>query len=302
MLDDLLLLRLWAAPDAARGETRSRVAPDLRPLAADPAQGAESWRATFAAATERLAKAGFLAVDGRQGARLRLSDAGRSRVRAVFQITQDRGPARSGRPAAAGWAWWRDHHALPLALGGERPDAADDLRCALLRRFFAPDLPAPSGGGRLRTVVDLLLARRLQAPRSSPAAFRQAVLRDWVRQAPPTKADAPAPGDQAAGLPARLPEGPARFAAAVRAAAARSRGGRFGENKVFVAHVWRELLASGAAAPEEADSFKERLIRANTAGRLHLSRADLAGAHDARDVRASELEYLGEKFHFVRLD
>ena len=302
MLDDLLLLRLWAAPDAARGETRAKVAADLRFVAADPAQGGESWRATFAAATERLAKAGFLAVSGRQGARLRLSDAGRSRVRTVFQIAEDRGPARSGRQAAAGWTWWRDHHVLPLALGGERADTADALRSALLRRWYAPELPGHPHAVSLQKTVDLLLAKRLKVSRISPGTFRQVVLRDWARQAPPAEGDAAVPGDKRADLKERLPDHPGLFAYSVTAAAYRSPTGRFGEKKVFISHVWRELLVDGLAAPEEESSFKARLIRANTAGLLRLSRADLAGAHDAGDVSASEIEYLGEKFHFVRLD
>ena len=39
MLDDLLLLRVWAAPDAASGETRSKVAADLRPRRLGPCRG-----------------------------------------------------------------------------------------------------------------------------------------------------------------------------------------------------------------------------------------------------------------------
>ena len=181
-------------------------------------------------------------------------------------------------------------------------DTADDLRSALLRHCYAPELPGQPRAGSLQKTVDLLLAKQLKVSQISPGAFRQAVLRNWARQAPPAEAAAPAPGDKAADFPARLPEHPALFAAAAIAAAFRSPTGRFGEKKVFIAHVWRELLAGGSAAPEEEDTFKRRLIRANTAGQLHLSRADLAGAHDARDVRASEIEYLGEKFHFIRLD
>ena len=302
MWDDLLLLRLWAAPEAARGETRSRVSADLRSIAADPAQSRGAWQTAFAAATERLTAAGFLTASGRQGARLHLTDAGRQRVRISFQIAAVSEPAGNRqRRRIAGWAWWRDHYALPLALGGECADTAEDLRTALLRRFYLPESPGPRPAGSLQKTVDLLLAKRLKVSRVSPGAFRQAALRDWVRQQTPVEGESPASTPSVGGT-GRLPEHPALFAAAVVAAAHRSPTGRFGEKKVFIAHVWRGLLAAGQAAPDEENSFKRRLIRANTAGQLHLSRADLAGAHDPGDVRASEVEYLGEKFHFVRLD
>lgn len=296
MLDDLLLLRVWAARNVALGEARSRVAADLRPVAADPSQGRGAWQTAFAAATERLTAAGCLVASGRRGARLHLSDAGRRRVQEVFQIPAAGAPAGAGRRRTRGWAWWRDHHALPLALGGERADTAANLRGALLRRFYLPELPGHRRGDNLPKIVDLLLAKRLGVSQASPGAFRQAALRDWARREPlPAAVEERRPAG-------RLPEHPASFAQTVVAAAHRSSTGRFGEKKVFIAHVWRGLLADGLAAPDEEGVFKERLIRANTAGQVRLSRADLAGAHDAGDVRASEIEYLGEKFHFVRLD
>lgn len=303
MLDDLLLLRLWAVPDPARGEIRSRVAADLRPLSPDAFQGAAAWQTGLAAMIQRLAADDLLTVSGRRGARLGLTEAGRRRVQARFGISEEAATAGEGRRRKAGWAWWRDHHALPLALGGRQSGAVGDLRAALLRRLYLPEVPAPKSADSLPKTVDLLLAKRLKVSQISPGAFREAALREWVRQGPPGVAGSdtppvPAPG----GERGRLPEQPALFAQAVTAAALRSPTGRFGEKKVFIAHVWRELLAAGQAAPEERDAFKRRLIQANTAGQLRLSRADLAGAHRSEDVRDSEIEYLGEKFHFLRLD
>lgn len=290
MLDELVLLRLWAAPDAALGETRSRVAADLRPVAADPAAGEGAWRSLFAASVERLATAGDLTSGGRGGSRLRLTDAGRQRVQTRCGV-----PARPDAAKNRGWAWCRDRYALPLALDGDPAGNAEAIRVSLLRRFYLPELSGRGPADSLARTVDLLLAKRLKVGRASVAAFREAALREWVHR-PATKA---APAGDATG---HLPTDPARFAEAVVAAARGTTTGRFGENKVFVAHVWRELLAARHAAPEELDDFKRRLVRANTAGLLQLSRADLAGAHDAADVRASEIEFLGERFHFVRLD
>ena len=292
MLDDLVLLRVWAGPDPVLGETRSKVADDLRAVAADPSQGEAMWRTTLAEAVARLTATGDLAAGGRQGARLRLTDQGRQRVRTRFHLPKAHGDHGTTR----GWAWWRDHYALPLALGGRQAGTATELRAALLQRLYLPELSLHPSAGGLQKTVDLLLAKRLKVSQVSLGAFRMAALRGWLAQA-----DAPAPAPANARRDP-LPEHPALFAQAVTAAAYRSPTGRFGDKKVFVAHVWRELLGSGQAAPGELDAFKRRLIRANTAGQLRLSRADLAGAHDPGDVRASEIEYLGEKFHFVRLD
>jgi hypothetical protein len=46
----------------------------------------------------------------------------------------------------------------------------------------------------------------------------------------------------------------------------------------------------------------ERLVEANHAGLLHLSRADLVQAMDPADVRESEASYLGAPFHFIRIE
>ncbi len=305
MLDDLLLLRLWAARDATRGELRSRVAADLRPLAGEGSRNPVGWRDLFAAAVGRLAEAGCLTVSGRAGARLVLNDNGRTRARRVFKILEEPVPGQTDKGRVKGWAWWRDRCALPLALGGDRAGDADELRVALLRHFCLPEWPPGMASGSLQKTVDLLLARRLKVSRPSPGAFRQAALQAWVALSPAAgraepQTAAPASVGTATGQ-GRLPDALPTFAEQTILAARRSPTGRFGD-KVFVSHVWRALLAAGQAAPGEADEFKARLLRANTAGLLRLSRADLAGAHGSEDVRGSEVSYLGETFHFVRLD
>lgn len=295
-----MLLRVLAAADVARGERRSRIADDLRPAAADPAQGAGHWRAAFAAAVDRLTAAGLLATAGRGGARLLLTDGGRQRVRAVFHVPADAAPGQGKR--SGGWAWWRDRYALPLALGGQSAGDAEALRAALLRRLYLPGLPPRTVPTGLAGTVDLLLARSLRVTQPGPAALRQAALQHWVKQEFPPPAEAVSPPAPAPATQHRLPDDLPVFAELTLAAARRSPTGRFGEHKVFISHVWRALLAAGEAAPEDEARFKKQLIRANTAGSLHLSRADLAGAHDTADVHASEVTYLGEQFHFVRLD
>jgi hypothetical protein len=91
------------------------------------------------------------------------------------------------------------------------------------------------------------------------------------------------------------------FARRVVQAARDCREGRFGDNKVFIFHVWNCLDSDPAFAGMGLDRFKARLAEANQARALDLSRADLVEAMDPEDVRASETAHLGARYHFIRL-
>ena len=325
MLDDLILLRLLAAPDPAAGGTRSDIRFDLRPLAADPALSEAQWRETFTGAVARLREAGHLVTGGPNGARLRLTDSGRDRARDVFNV-----PAHGPHPPAGdnkkpsrkqpvGWAWWRDHYVLPRALGSKHAARAEELRAALLHRLFLPELSAAAAPSTLAAAVDLLLAKRLAVSPVSLTVFRAAAVRAWAAggdlptdsHPPDSRPDKPKSATEAppveplqerVGPEARLPQDLNGFAERVLDAARHSESERAGGNKVFISHVWRTLVGAGHASADEEHAFKQLLTRANTAGVLRLSRADLAGSEEAADVQASETRYLGESFHFVRLD
>ena len=137
-----------------------------------------------------------------------------------------------------------------------------------------------------------LLAKTVGARQSSLDELRLAVFRDWIDQKPK-------PGPSAGSGPE--PDLPA-FARRVVEAARSSRTGRFGDDKVFVVHVWRALQADPAFAAMGLDGFKQRLAEANNARLLDLSRADLVEAMDPEDVRTSEVRYLDATFHFVRVE
>ena len=66
--------------------------------------------------------------------------------------------------------------------------------------------------------------------------------------------------------------------------------------------VLAELKRREPEGIADLGDFKQRLLRANQAGLLSLSRADLVEAMDPADVRASEISSLGATFHFVRVD
>jgi len=75
--------------------------------------------------------------------------------------------------------------------------------------------------------------------------------------------------------------------------------GRFGNRKVFIAAIRRELRATKYASLPRA-AIDELLIRAHREGLLQLARADLVAAMDPHEVRDSEITYGGiATFHFV---
>ena len=92
------------------------------------------------------------------------------------------------------------------------------------------------------------------------------------------------------------------FASVVKAAARASPTGRFGDNKVFISHLWRQLRTDPRFAALGPAGFKARLVEAHRADLLTLSRADLVQLMDPADVSESETPYLNAAFHFVLVD
>ena len=135
-----------------------------------------------------------------------------------------------------------------------------------------------------------LLSRQVGARQSGKDELRMAAIRRWVEGAAALE---PAP-------PPALDLDLDTFARRVVEAARSSPTGRFGDNQVFIAHVWDALKDDPAFAAPGVEGFKARLAEANNARRLDLSRADLVEAMDPDDVRRSEVRHLGATFHFVR--
>lgn len=149
------------------------------------------------------------------------------------------------------------------------------------------------GGDPLRAKdMETVVARvLLNSPRGGIAGLREVALRDLVT--PPSVAGC-SEADESFDLPG--------FVTAVRAAAKASPTGRFGENKVFINHVWNQLRVEPRYARLELPRFKDKLLMANRSGLLTLSRADLVQLMDPADVRESETRHLNAVFHFVLID
>ncbi|WP_437775955.1 hypothetical protein [Sorangium sp. So ce1097] len=149
-----------------------------------------------------------------------------------------------------------------------------------------------------------LAVKRVKARRAEINELRTATLRRWI-EGTDGGSKVLTTGAEIQNAPVASPspsdDKEDAFAARVLAAARGSKTGRFGDNKVFISHVFRKLVDGGVVA-ENLNEFKDRLVRAHFHGFLSLSRADLVEAMDPEDVNESETQRDGSTFHFVRLE
>lgn len=158
----------------------------------------------------------------------------------------------------------------------------------------------------LDTFVIHLAVKALGAPTS--AELRNALIRRWLEGQDTVGQDAPAPL-----LPAPLATtGPVptgaldtisedAFVGFVQEAARTATTGRFGDRKVFIAHVYRRLAEMGHPGAD-IEAFKRRLLGAHKAGRLVLSPADLVQAMSKTDVSESAIRHVRSTYHFVETE
>jgi hypothetical protein len=136
--------------------------------------------------------------------------------------------------------------------------------------------------------------------------LRAALLHGWADGTESRQAPAPATAERP--RDAVVEESPCAefdlpaFARTVQAAARHCPTGRFGDNKVFISHVWRQLREEPGFPAMDLPTFKERLTEANNARLLTLSRADLVQVMDPVDVQESQTQYLNGEFHFVLVE
>jgi len=92
------------------------------------------------------------------------------------------------------------------------------------------------------------------------------------------------------------------FANTVLAVARKSPSGRFGDNKVFINHVWRQTKDEPQFPTLNLPAFKEKLIEATRENLLTLSRADMYEELPASDLDEAETAYQNTVFHFILLE
>ncbi len=160
------------------------------------------------------------------------------------------------------------------SVGARRADA-DSLRLAALRSWLVPSSEPLT-----------------PAPRAEPVAEQPAA-------SPPGSNELAGPVDTSFFDATPRQEDLRTFAERVKEAAKASTTGHFGEDKIFISHVWRTLRNQVQGLDDR--TFKDRLVEANRERLLSLSRADLVEAMDPTDVADSETRYLGATFHFIAL-
>jgi hypothetical protein len=89
------------------------------------------------------------------------------------------------------------------------------------------------------------------------------------------------------------------FARRVNEAARAAPTGRWMEDRVFIAHVWKEMDRRGHYPGLSLSDFQGHLVQAHEARMLRLVRGDLVAALPRDDVRASETQDGDATFHFV---
>ncbi len=158
------------------------------------------------------------------------------------------------------------------------------VQAAVLGQLFEPPVRLD-----LRKLADQLPKHIVGARSGGMKGLREAILLRWVESSI-RGAGAPVEFDLSA------------FARTVQAVARHSPTGWFGDNKVFISHVWRQLQKEPGFPRLALADFKHRLGEANNAGLLRLSRADLVQAMNPDDVRESETPYLNAVFHFILIE
>lgn len=320
-LDLVILTRLLVPGRAAKARD------DVGKIAAARLAAGE-WSAAFDVHWAGLVDRGFIALPpGKKGGKtFALTDAGRQRALDFLQVTE--------LPAKPSWSALQTDYLVPLAMGARpaSPEArklktAPQLKLAVIARSKQLSLREPASaksvlaslawtligvesdapftaenviqqlalsqrpGKKITTaqVATALAASAVGSTRAGVGDLRLGAIRQWLLA--PVKRASLSPEEQLE-----------RFASEVIDAARRSpAAGRFGDNKVFISHVWRQLDGRPAVAGLDLGKFKERLVEANRDGLLHLSRADLVEAMDPADVRESSTDDENATFHFVRI-
>lgn len=164
------------------------------------------------------------------------------------------------------------------------------VKAILLSKLLGQEVSNPKRG------LEQLAARTVGAARVDAEVVRLAALRDWVlAEAIPAQTKKPAEPARVEAKVEPVSTDTASFAKRVLKVARALPTGRFGDNKVFISHVWR------AVQPEwsSREAFDTALLDANRQRHLSLSRADLVQHMNATDVAESEVQSYGATYHFV---
>lgn len=283
LLDDKLVEQRGRAALALTGPGRQRA---LKFLRVDSPKGL-----TWKRVKQQHLLAKGLGLPNSKAALGRLADANGVRALLLKRAHQVAGPETPTLAQVEDRLLWRE-----LGVETEEKLTLAALKAHLLGKLLGQQVSHPKRG------LEQLAARAVGASRVDAEVVRLAALREWVL------------GDAAPAQPKRLPpvRGKARepssipppaaphsetetFARHVLAVARALPTGRFGDNKVFISHVWKAVQPEWASR----EAFDAALLGANRARYLSLSRADLVQHMNATDVSESAVQSYGATYHFV---
>lgn len=311
-LADLILVRLLPSKNSM-GVSKLRA--DLAPFFRHP-PSVDEHTATIAA----LRSEGMLTAKGQ-----RLTDAGRARTLAYLGMTE--------LPPRANWETVKatlTAKALGLPPDAEAFQTSEKLAAFLLKRKLG--LP-PGTGATIAAVLDAVICRELgypdvptlqalvpvllgkvagvegrlpkkEAGKILPRILlgtKQSGARDYRAAALAGFADAQSTSSAAVVDPIE-PFDLEAFANTVKSVSRMCPTGRFGDNKVFISHVWNQLHDEPQFALLGLTGFKQKLIEANRARLLTLSRADMVELQNPDDLDQSETTFLNAVYHFILIE
>jgi hypothetical protein len=285
----LILARLAAEPSLTASELASSLASML--------ERASSGRARAAALRPHIdaaVAAGWVSRPSR--GRLAITAAG------TAHVTKELGPA-----VRQGWKTYRARQLAAHALGVKLTDKTSVAE-AVVAHLLAGLTGASTRGGDPAEIIKRAVAAAVDETNAEGSKLAGQVVRCWLAGTPPLFG-APAGESVTPPTPPAVPvtlvappkpwDDAELISAVQRATAAVPATGRFGDDRVFVSAIWRQLDEGAAFPGLTLDGLKRRLIAANREQRLTLARADLVGAMDPREVAASEIRHLNSTFHFV---
>ena len=140
---------------------------------------------------------------------------------------------------------------------------------------------------------------RSSAARAALAAGLEAIKKPQEQK--PTRGRKKAPAKAAAVESQPAPFDLVLFAAQVIEAGKRCETGKFGEDRIFINHAWRQYEQDAEPEGMDLKSFKQRLAEANNKRYLSLVCADMAPMLEQKDVKESETRWLSATFHLLCL-
>lgn len=288
-LNDLILLRLFASNKPFT--PLSDIQKDVKSILPKTWSDAEI-KKNISTSLDMLENSG--AISRNKNKSSAITDKGKAQVFKLLNIDQ--------LPSDMKWKTIKSLYLPALAMNMNLKSAdelqaakkADGFRIAALKYLF--DLPVGSKTTLLKT-VDLLIAKFLKPTKSGIDALRTAAIRNWIEsESPPDEIKTNLEEIQEEFKPEFDPQ---KFVDDVMATAKTCKTGWFGDNKVFISHVWRKFKTDYPEYNLDEAEFKAKLVELV---RDKLSRADLVSVMNPQDVAESEACYLNATFHFIRVE